>query len=142
PAPGVSGRGALLSGSEEGVGISEQRAVVEALRGGCTGVTRGGPSLRLGLTSSSTPPLGLGRVQALLYLFLVADVVQLQEPVQDFGLDVGCDGEANALGCGVKPVLEVEIRPAIGLGGGLVHLDVRLPDCLDICSFLGTRVHA
>lgn len=126
-------------GSEERVRLREQRAVVEVLRGGA-GLTRGGPSLRLGFACGSATPLSLRGVEAFLHLFLVAGVVQFEETVKDLDLDVRRDGEANALRRGVKSVLEIEIKPAVRLGDSLVHLDVCLPDCLDIRSGLGLGV--
>ena len=88
-----------------------------------------------GLFSASPlvgPWLALLLVQPLLDFLGVSLVVQLQQAGEDFTAGRFADRVADALLRLVEAVAEVEVGPAVGGGDGVVHLDVKLTEFLDV----------
>src|SRR5207249_4908572 len=71
-------------------------------------------------------------VQPLGRLFRIPLVVQLQQPAQSFPPGDLADRVADALLRLVKTVPQVEVRPAVGRGDGVVHLDVEVAQATDV----------
>ena len=78
--------------------------------------------------------LALLVVEALGDLLGVPLVVELQEAGEDFPAGRLADRESDALLGLVEAVIEVEIKPAVGGGDGIVHFDVELTELLDVGS--------
>src|SRR4051812_32007907 len=63
---------------------------------------------------------------------------QFEEPTKNITPSRFADREADTLLRLVKPVVEVEVGPAVGGGNGLIHLDVEFPEFLNVLGgFVG-----
>ncbi|MEE1771957.1 hypothetical protein PUR34_28335 [Streptomyces sp. JV185] len=68
-------------------------------------------------------------------------MIELQEAVQDLGLDGGRDGEPRAARGFPNPVHQSEIAPAVGLGYGRAHLNVSGADSTHAGCLFGPSVN-